>query len=93
MFKIFLFEKELQLEVAVGRMDPERREKMLALTNTHTEDGSGPLCEIMRTNMCALFPFCVFADRSVHLPSLFSFLGLPRLCLPPAPSQNDLALP
>ena len=51
MFKIFLFEKELQLEVAVGRMDPERREKMLALTNTHTEDGSGLLCEIMHTNM------------------------------------------
>ena len=53
MFKIFLFEKELQLEVAVGRMDLERREKMLALTNTHMEDGSGPLCEIMpqRTNM------------------------------------------
>jgi len=45
------------------------------------------------TTPCALFPFGVFADRSVHLPSLFPFLGLPRLCLPPAPSQNDLALP
>ena len=51
MFKVFLFEKELQMEVAVGRMDPQRREKFLALTNTHTEDGSGPLCGIMRTNL------------------------------------------
>ena len=53
MFKVFLFEKELQMEVAVGRMDPERREKFLALTSTgaHTEDGSGPLCGIMHTNL------------------------------------------
>jgi hypothetical protein len=50
-FKVLLFEEELQMEVAVGRMDPERREKFLALTNTHTVDGSGPLCGIVRTNM------------------------------------------
>jgi hypothetical protein len=31
-FKVFLFEKELQLEMTVGRIDPERRERLLALT-------------------------------------------------------------
>ena len=49
--KALLFEGELQLEVAVGRMDPERTEKYLGLTNAHKDDGTGPLCGIAQTNM------------------------------------------
>jgi len=48
--KIMLFEKEQKLEVAVGRMQPDRRAKLMALTNSHLEDGSGPIHGIVRTN-------------------------------------------
>jgi hypothetical protein len=38
MEKVFLFERERQREVAMGKMDPERREKFLGLTNAFKED-------------------------------------------------------
>ena len=53
MEKVFLFEGERQLEVALGRMEPERTKNFLGLTNAHKEDedGTGPLSGIARTNM------------------------------------------
>jgi hypothetical protein len=54
MEKVFLFERERQREVAMGKMDPERREKFLGLTNAFKEDeedGTGPLFGIACTNM------------------------------------------
>ena len=48
--KIMLFEWEQLLEAAAGRMDPERRAKLMALANCHLEDGSGPINGIVRTN-------------------------------------------
>jgi len=49
--RIMLFEREQLLEVAVGRMDPERKAKLMALTNSLSEDGSGPINGIVRTNV------------------------------------------
>jgi len=48
--KIVLFEREKLLEVAVGRLEPERRARLMALMNSHSEDGSGPINGIVRTN-------------------------------------------
>ena len=48
--KIMLFQREQQLELAVERMEPDRRAKLMALMNSHLEDGSGPLNGIVRTN-------------------------------------------
>jgi hypothetical protein len=47
---IMLFQREQQLEMAVRRMEPERRAKLMALANSHSEDGSGPISGIVRTN-------------------------------------------
>ncbi|RDB28332.1 N-lysine methyltransferase SMYD2-B [Hypsizygus marmoreus] len=43
-------EYEKVLEKMVGRMIPENRAALLALENSHTEDGSGPIFGILRTN-------------------------------------------
>lgn len=43
-------QKEIDLKSALNRMDPDRRAAFLALANSHTEDGSGPLFGIVRTN-------------------------------------------
>ena len=48
--KIMLFQREQQLEVAVGRMEPDKRSKLIVLANSHSEDGSGPISGIVRTN-------------------------------------------
>jgi hypothetical protein len=48
--KIMLFEREQLLEVAVGRMEPERRAKLMALMNSHSEDATGLINGIIRTN-------------------------------------------
>ena len=48
--KIVVFEREKQLEAAVGRMDPDRKARFLALMNSHLEDGSGPIHGIIQTN-------------------------------------------
>jgi hypothetical protein len=48
--KVLLFQQEQQLEVAVGRMEPGRRAKLMALMNSHSEDGCGPINGIVRTN-------------------------------------------
>ncbi|KDR74752.1 hypothetical protein GALMADRAFT_280151 [Galerina marginata CBS 339.88] len=45
-----MFEWEKQLEIAVGRMTPENQVAFKSLINNHTEDGSGPLLGIIRTN-------------------------------------------
>jgi len=47
---IVLFEMEQQLEAAAARMEPERRANLMTLMNSHTEDGSGPISGIVRTN-------------------------------------------
>lgn len=41
---------ENTLERAVGRMSPEDQESFKNLANCHTQDGSGPLLGIVRTN-------------------------------------------
>jgi hypothetical protein len=48
--KIVMFEREQQLEVAVGRIDPDTKVRLMALMNSHLEDGSGPISGIVRTN-------------------------------------------
>ncbi|TFK31444.1 hypothetical protein BDQ12DRAFT_136598 [Crucibulum laeve] len=45
-----LFEWEKNLEICVKRMFPENRKAFYALTNSHTEDGSGPVIGRIRTN-------------------------------------------
>jgi hypothetical protein len=47
----FIFrEEEKVLEAAVSRMSPANQAAFRALANSHTEDGSGPLAGICRTN-------------------------------------------
>lgn len=48
--KIVMYEREQQLEVAVGRMDPDTKSRLMALMNSHLEDGSGTINGIVRTN-------------------------------------------
>jgi hypothetical protein len=48
--KIVMFEREKQLEAAVGRMDPDNKARFMALMNSHLEDGSGPIHGIIQTN-------------------------------------------
>ena len=48
--KMALFHQEKQLEVAVEKMDPERRAQLLALSNWRSQDGEGTLNGIVRTN-------------------------------------------
>ncbi|KAF5376403.1 hypothetical protein D9615_008618 [Tricholomella constricta] len=43
-------EYEKTLEICLGRMLPENRAAFLALHNSHTEDGSGPIFGRIRTN-------------------------------------------
>ena len=55
--KIVMFEREQQLEAAVGRMDHDTKAKLMALMNSHLEDGSGPINGIVRTNGYAVRNF------------------------------------
>jgi hypothetical protein len=55
--KIVMFEREQQLEAAVGRMDPDTKARLMALMNSHLEDGSGPINGIVRTNGYAVSNF------------------------------------
>ena len=55
--KIVMFEREQQLEAAVGRMDPDTKARLMALMNSHLEDGSGPINGIVRTNGYAVDNF------------------------------------
>jgi len=48
--KVMMFQQEQRLGVAVGRMAPDRRAKLMALMNSHLEDGCGPITGIVRTN-------------------------------------------
>ncbi|KAJ3515317.1 hypothetical protein NLJ89_g1838 [Agrocybe chaxingu] len=48
--QIFMFEVEKGLQRAVSRMSDERRAALMALANSHKEDGSGPILGIIRTN-------------------------------------------
>ncbi|KAK0195507.1 hypothetical protein F5146DRAFT_1025879 [Armillaria mellea] len=45
-----LFEWEKQLEIAYKRMPEERQKAFIALYNSHTQDGSGPIMGVIRTN-------------------------------------------
>ena len=56
--KIMLYEGEQLLEVAARRMEPERRAKLMALMNSHLEDGSGPIRGIIRTNGYGVSNLC-----------------------------------
>ncbi|KAF9546661.1 SET domain-containing protein [Agrocybe pediades] len=47
---VVLAEWEKMLEVAVARMTEENRKALMSLANNHTEDGSGPILGIVRTN-------------------------------------------
>ena len=48
--QVMKFEEEKALEGAVQRMNATDRALYMALHNSHTTDGSGPLMGIMRTN-------------------------------------------
>jgi len=48
--KIVMFEREKQLEAAVGRVGPDRKARFMALMNSHLEDGSGLIHGIIQTN-------------------------------------------
>ena len=48
--QVMISEEEQALEVAVQRMNETDRALYMALHNSHTTDGSGPLYGIMRTN-------------------------------------------
>ena len=48
--QVMMFEFEKVLDIAVQRMSEKERACFMALHNSHTADGSGPLLGIMRTN-------------------------------------------
>lgn len=48
--KVVLMETEKKLELMLARMKEEDRNAYIDLSNSHKEDGSGPLVGIMRTN-------------------------------------------
>ena len=48
--QIMMFENEKVLEVAVQHMNENNKALYMALHNSHTNDGSGPLLGIKRTN-------------------------------------------
>jgi hypothetical protein len=50
MVHMTLREWERTLQVTFDRLTPERQTACLALANSHTEDGSGPILGIIRTN-------------------------------------------
>ncbi len=45
-----LFEQEKALEVAYKRMPEEHQTAFMTLYNSHTQDGSGPIVGVIRTN-------------------------------------------
>jgi hypothetical protein len=50
MIQVQMQEWEEQLGIALKRMTDENRKAFMALANSHTEDGSGPILGIIRTN-------------------------------------------
>jgi len=48
--QVMMFEYEKVLEVAVQRMSEDDKALYMALYNSHTTDGTGPLMGVMRTN-------------------------------------------
>ncbi len=48
--RAILMDAEKKLEIAYGRLLRERKEAFMALTNSHENDGSGPLMGRLRTN-------------------------------------------
>ena len=46
--KIMCFERERKLKLAFNRMDEDKKEAYMALANSHTKDGSGPLLGAQR---------------------------------------------
>ncbi|EDQ99659.1 uncharacterized protein LACBIDRAFT_334800 [Laccaria bicolor S238N-H82] len=50
MIQVSMQEWEERLGVALKRMTDENRKAFMALANSHTEDGSGPILGIIRTN-------------------------------------------
>ena len=50
MIQVHMQEWEEQLGIALKRMTDENRKAFMALANSHTEDGSGPILGIIRTN-------------------------------------------
>ncbi|KAJ6589923.1 hypothetical protein DFH09DRAFT_976430 [Mycena vulgaris] len=53
-FQHALNELEAHFEVAFNRMDPAAKAAFMELTNSHKEDGSGPIVGRVRTNALAL---------------------------------------
>ncbi|EDR10227.1 uncharacterized protein LACBIDRAFT_316887 [Laccaria bicolor S238N-H82] len=50
MIQVYMQQWEEQLGIALNRMTDENRKAFMALANSHTEDGSGPILGIVRTN-------------------------------------------
>jgi hypothetical protein len=45
-----LFEWEKLLEICFNRLEPDNQAAFMALANSHTKDGSGPILGVIRTN-------------------------------------------
>ncbi|KIM38871.1 hypothetical protein M413DRAFT_75533 [Hebeloma cylindrosporum] len=74
--KIILSQQEKQLEAAVARMDPDRRAKLMALTNscTGSGDGGGPINGIVSTNAYAVMNLWD-VDPGEGIPSELCYYG------------------
>ncbi|KAF9532763.1 hypothetical protein CPB83DRAFT_880434 [Crepidotus variabilis] len=48
--QLSMLQFEAHLKIALGRMSASKQKAFMALANNHTEDGSGPILGIIRTN-------------------------------------------
>ena len=70
---ILRHEQEMSLEVAVGRMSARNQVAYKALENAHTEDGSGPLLGVVRTNGFGInIDELTRTTSGPNLPSIYS---------------------
>ncbi|RDB28336.1 SET domain-containing protein 5 [Hypsizygus marmoreus] len=84
-------EYEKVLEFMIKRMIPENRAALMALANSHTEDGSGPIHGVLRTNA---FATSLGKDDGSGVSYSAVFDKLSRVnhsCVPNAVTKFDLA--
>ncbi|KDR74749.1 hypothetical protein GALMADRAFT_141092 [Galerina marginata CBS 339.88] len=93
---ITMFEWEKQLEIAVNRMNPEDQSVFRSLANNHTEDGSGPLLGIVRTNGYSIYD--LYDGRDRHPEDATAYTGVANIgsrinhsCMPNV--AHDFSLP
>ena len=73
---IMRHEIETDLEVALGRMSDQNQAVFKSLSNAHTDDGSGPLLGIMRTNAFGVnIDELTRTTSAANLPKLYSIVA------------------